>query len=284
MEPTLVNTNDFDFVMTKIREFCRNEGLKEACVQHRRSILAACEDPTTISTYSHGGKVWPLPQTGQMQLELEMLRDPTAKGFYTISTSYRNEPSPVEGRHDLIFPMIEMEIEGDMEELIAFETRLLKHLGFEIELAMRDNWDYMAKALNCPDKDDIGHEEEQKIWKLWSPIFFLTNFPLKTSPFWNMKLDETDKNIAKKVDVILYGMETIGSAERSCDPEEMRHLFHTISNGKYAERLYSEFSKERVDKELDEYLSYNFRVRSGFGMGLTRLIRAMKLANLLPSE
>nr|QBK85569.1 MAG: aspartyl/asparaginyl-tRNA synthetase [Marseillevirus LCMAC101] len=277
-----ISSNDFDFLMIKLREFFHQEGLKEACVQHRRSILAACEDPNTISIYSHGGKVWPLPQTGQMQLELEMLRDPTAKGFFTISTSYRNEPSPIEGRHQSIFSMAEVEIDTDIKGLIDFEMRMLKHLGFDLELVMKEDWIPMARALNCSDKDDIGHEEEQKIWKLWSPIFFLCNFPLKTSPFWNMKLDGIDKGIAKKVDVILYGMETIGSAERSCNPEEMRNLFHTISNGKYAERLYSEFSKERVDKELDEYLSYKFRTRSGFGMGLTRLIRAMKLANLLP--
>lgn len=277
-----INSDDYDFVMTKLREFCHNESLKEACVQHRQSILAACEDPMTISIYSHGGKVWPLPQTGQMQLELEMLRNPTAKGFFTVTTSYRNESNPVEGRHQKIFEMFEAEIEGNMDSLLDFEVRMLKYLGFDMETKDRGKWNDVARDLGCSDKDDIGHEEEQRIWHECSPIFFLYDFPLKTSPFWNMKLHETDKNIAKKIDVILYGMETIGSAERSCDPAEMRHLFHTISNGKYAERLYSEFSKERVDKELDEYLSHEFRVRSGFGMGLTRLIRAMRLANLLP--
>ena len=278
-----IDNDDFDFIMIKLREFCHQEGMKEVCVQHRRSILAACEDPMTMATYSFGGKIWPLPQTGQMQLEMEMLRNPTASGFFTVSTSYRNEPNPVEGRHNLAFELFEIEISGDMDRLIDFETRMLEHLGFDMTKKVERSWDRTAEKLGCSDKDDIGHDEEQKIWKEISPIFFLYNFPLKTSPFWNMKLYETDKNIAKKVDVILYGMETIGSAERSCDPEEMRTLFHTISDGKYAERLYSEFSKERVDKELDEYLSYEFRPRSGFGMGLTRLCRAMKLANLLPN-
>jgi len=279
-----IDNDYFDFIMVKLRDFFHQEGLKEVCVQHRRSILAACEDPMTIATYSFGGKIWPLPQTGQMQLEMEMLRNPTAKGFFTVSTSYRNEPNPIEGRHNSVFSMAEIEIEGGMEALADFETRMLKHLGFDMSKKLSWDWDYTAEELGCADTDDIGHDEEQKIWKEHSPIFFLSNFPLKTSPFWNMKLHETNKNIAKKVDVILYGMETIGSAERSCDPEEMRHLFHTISDGKYAERLYSEFSKERVDKELDEYLAYGFRPRSGFGMGLTRLCRAMKLANLLPEK
>ncbi len=35
-----------------------------------------------------------------------------------------------------------------------------------------------------------------------------------------------DGNTAKKMDVILGGMETIGSAERSCDVDMMRDTFH----------------------------------------------------------
>ena len=39
-----------------------------------------------------------------------------------------------------------------------------------------------------------------------------------------MKRDENDPNIAKKVDVILHGVETIGSAERSTDKKEMEAI------------------------------------------------------------
>ena len=40
-----------------------------------------------------------------------------------------------------------------------------------------------------------------------------------------MKQNDKDKNLYNKVDVILHGQETIGSAERSCDAEEMRNNF-----------------------------------------------------------
>ena len=86
---------------------------------------------------------------------------------------------------------------------------------------------------------------------------------------------------AKKVDVIINGMETIGSAERSCNPKEMKEQFEKIDNGNYANTLYSQFTKERVDKEMDEFLSQKFFVRSGFGLGVTRLISAMKAYKLL---
>ena len=43
----------------------------------------------------------------------------------------------------------------------------------------------------------------------------------------------------------------------------------------YANLLYELFGKERVDKELDEFLSLNFIPRVGGGIGVTRLLHAM---------
>ena len=70
-------------------------------------------------------------------------------------------------------------------------------------------------------------------------------------------------------------METIGSAERSSDPKEMSHQFHTISGGLYKGLLYSHFGKERVEKELEDFLSFDFFPRCGGGIGITRLIKAL---------
>jgi hypothetical protein len=69
---------------------------------------------------------------------------------------------------------------------------------------------------------------------------------------------DKEKKVAKKVDVILCGMETIGSAERSSDVEQMRHMFDTISNGEYASILYKKFGKERVESEMKQFLSHKF--------------------------
>jgi hypothetical protein len=83
--------------------------------------------------------------------------------------------------------------------------------------------------------------------------------------------------IFNKVDVILYGQETIGSAERSCDVEKMREMFYTIENGGYCAKLFELFGKERVEKELEEFLSMEFFPRYGGGIGMTRLARAYEL-------
>ena len=54
-------------------------------------------------------------------------------------------------------------------------------------------------------------------------------------------------------------------------------MFYTIEDGKYSAKLFELFGKERVEKELDEFLSLNFIPRFGWGCGLTRLSRAYKL-------
>jgi aspartyl/asparaginyl-tRNA synthetase len=113
------------------------------------------------------------------------------------------------------------------------------------------------------------------MWKEKGSVISLQNFPLRTNPFWNMKHNEN--SIFNKVDVILYGQEIIGSAERSCDPDEMKHNFYTIEGGGYSDKLFELFGKDRVEKELKEFLSLDFFPRFGAGIGLTRLARAWNL-------
>jgi aspartyl/asparaginyl-tRNA synthetase len=95
-----------------------------------------------------------------------------------------------------------------------------------------------------------------------------------TSPFWNMSRHENGST-SKKIDVILGGMETIGSAERSTDVEQMRDTFHTITNGEYSQLLYKLFGKERVEAELEKFLEFDFFSRVGGGIGMTRMIAAL---------
>ena len=140
----LINPLHFTQATDLLRSFFMNKGFLEVHTQNRLSILAACEDPTTIATYDYAGQKWPLPQTGQMWLEHELLTRPDVPGFFCVSTSYRQEPNPVAGRHELIFPMFEFEFPGtilDLEvpirllwfkllvgELILISPPLVKHL------------------------------------------------------------------------------------------------------------------------------------------------------------
>lgn len=274
----LIEPKEYDAAVNKMREFFRSKGFIETPTQHRLSILAACEDPTTIGTYNYAGQLWPLPQTGQMWLEYELLTKPEAKGYYCVTTSFRNEANPIPGRHNLIFPMFEFETHGGLDDLQKLETELLEYMGFGDASTFKEvNYKDAAEKYGVP---EIKAEQEAKMQNDFGVVTLLKNFPQYTSPFWNMK---KEGEFARKIDVILYGIETIGSAERSTNPEEMRDLFHTISNGGYANTLYAQFGKERVEAELEVFLRHKFIPRFGGGIGVTRMIRAMKLAGLLPA-
>ena len=265
------DTKTYNELVQKMRTFFQSKGFLEVPTQSRLSILAACENPHSITTFNYQGEVWPLPQTGQMWLEYELLKNPEWQGVYCISTSYRQEKDPIPGRHELIFPMFEFESHGSMKDLIKLEYELLEYLGFDNPVEV--NYDDVCEEYGGV--EILEDEHETRMWKEKGSVVSLQNFPYRTNPFWNMK--EGENRVFNKVDVILYGQETIGSAQRSCDVEEMRNNFYTIENGKYCEKLFELFGKERVEKELEEFLSHDFFPRFGGGIGMTRLARAYQL-------
>lgn len=261
----LIDPKKYSETVDLLRSFFLSKNFLEVHTQNRLSILAACEDPETVATYEYNGQVWPLPQTGQMWLEYELLSNPSAEGFFCVSTSYRAEPNPVEGRHETIFPMFEFEMKGGVEELEDLEKELCEWIGLPLDQVNVKTYSDWEKEFRT---DELDHAHELAIGR-----GMITKFPERTSPFWNMARNADDTS--KKIDVILGGMETIGSAERSTDKEQMRETFHTISDGQYAELLYKLFGKERVEKELDEFLSFDFFPRSGGGIGMQRLMSAL---------
>jgi aspartyl/asparaginyl-tRNA synthetase len=275
--PLIIQSEKFSKVVKKLREFFLEKNFIEVHAQNRLSILAACEDPFNVATFEYAGKVWPLVQTGQMWLEYEILKRPEAAGYFCLTTSYRQEPNAVPGRHDIIFPMFEFEFKGTMEDLIVLQKELLTHLGY-------GKYDYYVNDYKAIAEEfgtvELEHEHEERLYKEKSPVSFITNFPEFTSPFWNMRRNPDD-DTSKKVDVILSGQETFGSAERETDKEVMRNRFNTIMDGAYKAKLFELFGEERTMLELEEYLDLEFIPRVGQGIGLTRLIRSMEKEGLL---
>ena len=112
--------------------------------------------------------------------------------------------------------MFEFELKGGMDELRKVEKELLVYLGFPVEDKSNENatdfpqddYDNICKKYNV---DELEHEHEEALEKDFGRVFFLENFPERTSPFWNMRLNE-DKVHSNKIDVIIHGIETIGSA------------------------------------------------------------------------
>ena len=277
MLSTPINPHLYNKLAIKIRNFFHKEGLIEAYYGNVLNVLAACEDVKNLATFTFANTLFPQVQTSQMNLEATILEDNSDYGFFSFATSFREEKNIVPGRHDMVFLLFEFEIPGDMNELIAFEKRFLKHLGFKDEWFTEVNYMDMCEKYGV---SELTHEHEQRMCEDFTPVVFLKYFPAEES-FWNMKRCDHDKKLVSKIDVIIKGQESIGSAERSCNRDEMRDAFHQTSDGEYAGNLYKLFGEDRVEKELDEYLAHNFKVRSGAGIGSTRLIRGMKLLGLL---
>ena len=271
----LINPEKFTEAVTLLRDFFLARNFQEVHTQNRLSILAACEDPTTVATYNYAGEVWPLPQTGQMWLEYELLNRPNVPGFFCVSTSYRAEQDIVEGRHETIFPMFEFEFPGNIKDLEVMERELCEHMGFGNKHSIVDK-DYLewCEYFDLYNGEELSHQHEEDMCKRWQGrVCMIKNFPNYTSPFWNMR--QNGDGTAAKIDVIISGQETIGSAERADDPKEMRDQFMSISDGMYADLLFEKFGQERVEKELDKFLGLDFFPRVGGGIGITRLLHAM---------
>tara|TARA_R110000851_G_scaffold52986_2_gene125916 strand:- start:580 stop:1410 length:831 start_codon:yes stop_codon:yes gene_type:complete len=268
----LIDPQKFTDTVGLLRSFFLSKGFLEVHTQNRLSILAACEDPFNVATYNYAGETWPLPQTGQMWLEHELLTKPSSQGFFCVSTSYRQEPNAIPGRHDIIFPMFEFEMPGDINDLKAMEYELCEYLGFKepTEKTYREWQQHYGVHINS----ELTAQHELAMQNFFGPTL-ITDFPEMTSPFWNMSRNEGGET-SKKIDVILGGMETIGSAERSCDVDMMRDTFYSITEGAYSKLLFELFGKERVEAELEEFFKFDFFPRVGGGIGVTRLIPALQ--------
>jgi len=265
--------HDFDIVSRKFAQIFNERGSTKIWTQGRRSILAACEDPSNISPFRFSGEYYPLPQTGQMWLEMDLLNDPELRHIWCETTSYRDEVTRDE-RHDIIFPMVEFESLGEFDDLLIDCESMVESLGFASEPVYID---YEA-ACDELGVQNIEAAEEQELAERYGNIIFLTHFPERTDPFWNMK---RSGDLALKVDVLLYGCETFGCAARETDPDVMQDRFFNISNGKYAQTLFAHFGQERVVRELEAFLKLEMLPRYGGGIGVTRLVKAMKKEGIL---
>src|SRR5690625_4264142 len=85
----IIDPKKFSFVTHQLRTFFLRKGFVEVHTQNRLSILAACENPHSIATYDYCGNVWPLPQTGQMWLEHELLTKPDRSEEHTSELQSR---------------------------------------------------------------------------------------------------------------------------------------------------------------------------------------------------
>lgn len=271
MEPSFFSSKVFHCVTKKIKDFFEEKGWSEIYNQNRHSILT-CIDLDGIITYTYKGMTLPLPQSSEIWLDYELLQEPEIPGFFSISSSYN--------KHDGFLPKLEFVSKGSIEDLIKLESELLKHMGFDKEHDFtRDTYMNITNKYNI---EKIENEDMIKLDEDYGPIFFLTDFPEHTSPFWN--IERKNKKDSNKVDVIIHGEKTISSSEKSCDSIEMRRCFYTINDGGYANTLFDKFGQENVKKELELFFNSNFFQRYGGSIDITRLIKGLTKSQLIREQ
>lgn len=245
------------------------------------TILAACEDPETLLEYTENStdRRFPLEQTNQMSFEYELLRslreNISISGLYAITISNRDEVRKrTAGRlmHKK-FQMFEMEFWGKFENLIMLFYQIVTNTGVKEEHIKVLDYTTALQYLKKPVTGIITDEDEVWLNENVAPCVFLTHFPERTNPFWNMK---RENGFALKCDIILGGMECAGGAERETEKEPQLAAFNSLPN--YKEKLFFSFGRERVYEELNYYFSLlsPLAVRSGAGFGLSRYSEALR--------
>jgi len=274
----------FHALFGALSEVCKSKGYLH-WQPTEPSVLAACEDPQNLLYYieESTGRVFPLEQTNQMWYEYQLLtmaanlQDyPGFNGLYGYTKSNRDEKN-IANRHPLrvvnkLFGMFEIEALIDFEGYLNLQEEILVALGVKERHIVRISYRSACVALGRnPDLWILNDDDEKMLNEKVAPAILLTHFPERTNPFWNMEQGgvlENGEPYYLKADLLLGGMECAGGAQRSTNKQLQLDRYYALPG--YSDTLFDKFS-EKTNEELDYYMSLNHIVRSGCGIGLSRL-------------
>ncbi len=185
-----------------------------------------------------------LVQTGQLYLEAWI---PRLKRVWCAGPSFRAEPH-VDERHLCEFPLVEMELECDFQELLSHIERLICGMVNQAGNDVRNKLETMnidtgpLRNLKPPlgritysqaIEDlraryglewgaDLKAEHEKHLVELYgNQPLFITHYP-EPIKFFNMKNNGDDPRVVNSADLILpHSGEAVGSAEREHRPDRL---------------------------------------------------------------
>ena len=303
----LVNTKELEVVarieaalLKGARDYFIKEGFIEVNAPHITKATGACENINTLFGLDYFGSQGYLSQTQQLYLEAMI---PRLKKVWCIGPSFRAEPE-ADNRHLTEFPLLEIEFEGNFEQLLTHiestitsmieevlkEDKLLKEIGVDSEKLKKIKMPFkrmtydqaietlkkMGFEINWGDDFKSVHEKALAETLDYQPIF-LTHFPKKIK-FFNMRENDYRPEIVNSTDLILPGSgEAVGAAER-----EHRHykLKERLESSKMLEQLKVRGgSIEDFAWYLDCVKNNGIKLHSGCGIGLNRVTQFILGAN-----
>jgi len=292
----LVNTDELEIIarveaalLKGAREYFIKEGFIEVNAPHITKATGACENINTLFVLDYFGNQGYLSQTQQLYLEAMI---PRLKKVWCIGPSFRAEPES-DNRHLTEFPLLEIEFEGNFEELLKHienticnmvkevlkEEKLLKEIGVDTERLKKVKAPFKkityAEAVKKLSSegikwgDDLRSKHEKTLTEIYgNQPLFITHFPKKIK-FFNMRENDYRPEIVNSTDLILLESgEAVGAAER-----EHRHdkLKERLENSMMMQQLKAHGgSIEDFGWYLD-CVKQNGKVHSGCGIGLNRV-------------
>lgn len=260
----------YSILINLIRNFLNKLNFIELFTQNKLSILTICNDPKSMCTFNYGGYVWPLPQSGIIWLEHELINLNEMNnpgGIYTMCTCYKNDPNYTRKMSENIFeadivtPIFEFAAFGQYSDMQTMVINLLQELGFRTKFNII-NYNQIAKKRGSRELD-ITDIVTDKI------VTFLEYIP---NPKWGMKY--TTQVIILQTDVLTF-------SEHITDSNDLLETFYTYDNGSLAEYLYSQFSKERVDDELYKFINTREKNIVSCSINIPNLMNVMYKLNML---
>jgi len=272
------------------RDYFIKEGFIEVNAPHITKATGACENINTLFALDYFGVQGYLSQTQQLYLEAMI---PRLKKVWCVGPSFRAEPES-DNRHLTEFPLLEIEFEGNFEELLMHienticsmikevlrEEEMLKEIGVNVERLKavkapfkRITYDEAIKKLSSEGikwGDDLKSKHEKMLVEMHeNQPLFITHFP-KPIKFFNMRENDYRPEIVNSTDLILPGSgEAVGAAEREYRHDKLRER---LENSRMLEQLKIRGgSIEDFGWYLDCVKNNGIKLHSGCGIGLNRV-------------
>lgn len=290
----LTNTDELEIVarveaalLKGARDYFIQEGFIEVNAPHITKATGSCENIDTLFGLDYFGNQGYLSQTQQLYLEAMI---PRLKKVWCIGPSFRAEPE-ADNRHLTEFPLLEIEFEGNFEELLNYvegticsmigevlkEEKLLKGMRINTERLKkvkrpftRITYEKAIEKVGLKWGSDLKSVHEKMLAGMYGnqPIF-ITHFP-KAIKFFNMRENDFRPDIVNSADLILpMSGEAVGSAEREYRHEKLKER---LENSEMIKKLKARGGGiEDFQWYLDTVKENGIKMHSGCGIGLNRV-------------
>jgi asparaginyl-tRNA synthetase len=262
------------------RRWLDEHGYTEVIVPHLVNATGSCEVIATLFEVPYFGKIAYLTQTGQLYLEALV---PFLGDVWTFGSSFRAEQR-ADDRHLTEFSLLELEFEGDFDKLLGIIEDLfvsmLQHVrnstGVDVKVPARPfkrlrYEDAIEKLGLSFGMDTTSVDEQTLVTENNGQPLFITHYP-KELKYFNMRVNDEDPRVVNSADFILpKSGESAGAAEREFRPIKLRQRL--LGSSMWINYVANGGDKHAFEWYLDAYQRYNYKLHSGFGMGLNRVTK-----------